>query len=172
MPKDRRSTGNRGRFLRLTVQSSEMPARPPASRSQTGRPQITPPNAATQHTRLQREHNVWTSYVPRQLHRVGGLAVVGAQGRVSQQEALEALGLSEDEFALRIFERSGVRRRHLDIEPSFLESNLQGRAEEVEQELLRQAVLAIDQLDLDPGSVGTVLTSSLYSLGCPSLAHG
>ena len=103
--------------------------------------------------------------------RVGGLAVVGGPGRFSQEDALEGLGLTEDEFALRIFERSGVRRRNLNLEPGFLAGNLQGRAEEIETELLRQAVQAIDQLDLDPGAIGTVLTSSLYSLGCPSLAH-
>ncbi len=64
-----------------------------------------------------------------------------------------------------------MHRRQLNLEPDFLASNLQGRAAQIEQDLLLQAIQAVDQLDMDPRSVGTVLTSSLYSLGCPSLAH-
>jgi alkylresorcinol/alkylpyrone synthase len=59
----------------------------------------------------------------------------------------------------------------LALEPDLLARNLQGRTEHVERELLRQATLAVEQLDLDARSIGTVFTSSLYSLGCPSLAN-
>ena len=83
---------------------------------------------------------------------------------------MKRLGLSDDEFAQGIFARSGVHRRQLNLDPDFLARNLQGRTRLVEQELL-QATHAVDQLDIEPGSIGTVLTSSLYSLGCPSLAH-
>jgi len=102
---------------------------------------------------------------------LAGLAVVGGHGGATQDEALLRLGLAEDDFALGIFDRCGVERRHLNLEEDFLASNLQGRTAEVEQELLRQATRAIDKLEVDLRSVGTVLSSSLYSLGCPSLAH-
>jgi alkylresorcinol/alkylpyrone synthase len=91
--------------------------------------------------------------------------------RMTQREVLERLGLDADEFAHGIFSRSGVHQRHLNLEPEFLERNLQGRTSEIEPELLQRAIAAVDRLVLDPASIGTVLTSSLYSLGCPTLAH-
>jgi alkylresorcinol/alkylpyrone synthase len=103
--------------------------------------------------------------------RLAGLSVVGASGTSTQREALDGLGLADDEFACRVFERSGVQRRQLNLDPDFLERNLQGRTAQVEDELLRQATKAIDGLEIDPSSIGTVLSSSLYSLGVPSLAH-
>lgn len=103
--------------------------------------------------------------------RLAGLAVVEPAETVDQEEALRRLGLAEDEFARGIFARSGVRRRMLTADPGFLAQNLQARAGQVERELLALAVAAVDQLQLDPGTVGTVITSSLYSLGAPSLAH-
>ena len=84
---------------------------------------------------------------------------------------LARLGLAGDEFAEGIFAHSGVERRQLNLERDFLERDLQGRTEQVEQELFESAVRAIDQLGVDPGSIGTVLSASLYSLGCPTLAH-
>ncbi len=103
--------------------------------------------------------------------RIAGLAVSEGHALASQEDALERLDLAGDEFAEGIFARAGVRRRRLNLEAEFLGSNLQGRAEEIEQELLCQATLAIDRLELEPASIGTVFTSSLYSLGCPTLAH-
>jgi predicted naringenin-chalcone synthase len=120
--------------------------------------------------RHSREH-AWGAPGPRPSARLTGLAVVDGAALTTQRDALRRLGLAEDEFAQGIFARSGVRQRQLNLEADFLERNLQGRAVSVEQELLEQAVLAVDQLDLDPAEVGTLLTSSLYSLGCPSLAH-
>ncbi len=96
---------------------------------------------------------------------------MGGLGSATQLEALDRLGLAEDAFAMGVFDRCGVERRHLNLDTEFLASNLQGRTAEVERELLHQAVQAIDALEIKPGSVGTILSSSLYSLGCPSLAH-
>jgi predicted naringenin-chalcone synthase len=132
---------------------------------------ITPASAPLRHTK-DRRHEYGRGFLgTRPGPRLAGLAVVGGSGPTTQRDALEGLGLSDDAFALSVFERSGVKRRHLNLDPDFLERNLQGRGGEVEDELLRQATLAIDMLDLEPGSIGTVLSSSLYSLGCPSLAH-
>ena len=58
----------------------------------------------------------------------------------------------------------------LNLDAEFLARNLQGRTEPIEQ-ALDQSIEAIDQLDLDRRTIGTVLTSSFYSLGCPTLAH-
>lgn len=104
--------------------------------------------------------------------RIASLAVLKNPARAaSQQEALDRLGLAEDEFAQGIFSRSGISRRELNLDDDFLASSLRGRTARVEQDLLEQSVRAIDLLGIDPELVGTVLTSSLYSLGCPSLAH-
>ncbi len=100
---------------------------------------------------------------------LAGLAVADGAAPLTQAEVLERLGLAEDEFAQGIFARSGVRRRHLNLDA--LAENLQGRTERVEADLLAAAVQAVDQLELDPRSIGTIVSSSLYSLGCPTLAH-
>ena len=89
----------------------------------------------------------------------------------TQDETLDRLGLSDDAFARGVFDRCGVQRRHLNLDQGFLDLNLQARSGEVEEELLRQATEAIDKLEVELSSVGTVLSSSLYSLGVPSLAH-
>ena len=103
--------------------------------------------------------------------RIAGLAVVDHERSSTQRDALEQLGLAADDFAESIFAKSGVERRQLNLEPDFLALNLQGRTIEVEQKLLATAVEAVDQLELDFSEISTVLTSSLYSLGCPTLAH-
>jgi predicted naringenin-chalcone synthase len=102
---------------------------------------------------------------------LAGLAVLGPQDSTTQQQALERLGLAGDQFAERIFARSGVERRRLNLEEDFLTAGLEQRTAHVEQELLDQAVEALERLHVSLEHVGTVLTSSLYSLGCPSLAH-
>lgn len=132
---------------------------------------ITPANASARRSKDSRHEHMWGRLGARPGTRLTGLAVVGGSGTSTQDQALQGLGLSEDDFALGVFGRCGVQRRHLNLDPEFLASNLQGRTAEVENELLRQATEAIDQLEVDLGSVGTVLSSSLYSLGCPSLAH-
>ncbi len=113
-------------------------------------------------------------HLARPLRRVptlAGLAVVDPPTATTQRQALEGLGLAGDEFAERIFARSGVERRSLNLDEAFLASSLEERTAAVEQELLDQAVTALARLDADLDNVGTVLSSSLYSLGCPSLAH-
>jgi predicted naringenin-chalcone synthase len=103
--------------------------------------------------------------------RIAGLAVSDSESTYSQEQVLERLGLKGDEFAERIFARSGVKRRHLDLSEDFLGKTLQGRAQQIEQDLLRHSIHAVDALELDPLQIGTVLSSSLYSLGAPTLAH-
>jgi alkylresorcinol/alkylpyrone synthase len=103
--------------------------------------------------------------------RIAGVAVSDAETVLTQKQVLERLGLAGDEFAERIFERSGVKTRHLNLSPEFLARTLQGRAAEIEQELTHHSVRAVDALHIDPERIGTVLTASLYSLGSPTLAH-
>jgi alkylresorcinol/alkylpyrone synthase len=103
--------------------------------------------------------------------RIAAIAVSHPKDVFSQEQVLERLGLEGDEFAERIFARSGVQRRHLNFDEEFLGQILQGRAQRIEQELLHHAIRAVDALELDPQQVGTVVSSSLYSLGCPTLAH-
>jgi predicted naringenin-chalcone synthase len=103
--------------------------------------------------------------------RIAGLAVADSQRTFSQDEVLERLGLAGDEFAAGIFARCGVKRRHLNLSSDFLALTLQGRAAGVEQELMRRSIAAIDELAVDPATIGTVVSASLYSLGGPTLAH-
>ncbi len=103
--------------------------------------------------------------------RIAGLAVADSPDVFTQAEVLERLGLADDEFAAGIFARCGVQRRHLNLSSDFLARTLQGRAAVVEEDLMRQAVEAIDALDVDPDTIGTVLSASFYSLGGPTLAH-
>lgn len=103
--------------------------------------------------------------------RIAAIAVSDSEEVLSQEQVLERLGLKGDEFAERIFARSGVQRRHLNLSEDFLGRTMQGRAKQIEQELLSHSIRAIDALALDASQIGTVVSSSLYSLGCPTLAH-
>ncbi len=103
--------------------------------------------------------------------RIAGLAVSDSPEVFSQREVLDRLGLAGDEFAERIFARCGVERRHLELSEDFLSLTLQGRTAQIEMQLLDHSIRAIDKLELDPREIGTVISSSLYSLGCPTLAH-
>jgi len=103
--------------------------------------------------------------------RIAAIAVSHPAEVLTQEQVIERLGLKGDEFAERIFARSGVKRRHLDLSEDFLGKTLQGRAQQIEQDLLRHSIHAVDALELDPLQIGTVISSSLYSLGCPTLAH-
>jgi predicted naringenin-chalcone synthase len=103
--------------------------------------------------------------------RIAALAVADADAVYSQEQVLERLGLSGDEFAEGIFARCGVKRRHLDLSDEFLDRTLQGRAEQVERDLLERSIRAVDALEIDPLEIGTVFSASLYSLGVPTLAH-
>jgi len=103
--------------------------------------------------------------------RIAGLAVSDAETVLSQEQVLERLGLTGNELAEGIFERCGVKRRHLDLSEDFLGRTLQGRTPQIERELLRHCIRSVDALELDPRRIGTVVSASLYSLGCPTLAH-
>jgi predicted naringenin-chalcone synthase len=103
--------------------------------------------------------------------RISGLAVSDSESVLSQDEVLDRLGLRGDEFAEGIFARCGVKRRHLELDDDFLARTIQGRTPEVEEQLLRHSIRAVDALGIDPGRIGTVVSSSLYSLGLPTIAH-
>lgn len=105
------------------------------------------------------------------LPRIGGLAFADPPNTLTQQQMLDLLGLADDEFARRIFSRSGVQRRQMHLSGQMLASAFQGRAPEVEEHLMASAVQAVQALQVDPAEIGTVLSSTLFSLGCPTLAH-
>ena len=102
---------------------------------------------------------------------IAGLATADSAQVFTQPQVLERLGLKGDEFAEGIFARCGVQRRHLDLGEDFMARTLQGRADQIERDLMGHAVRAVDALGLDTSAVRTVMTSSLYTLGCPTLAH-
>jgi alkylresorcinol/alkylpyrone synthase len=99
------------------------------------------------------------------------VALAHPETSFSQDEVLALLGLSGDEFAQRIFSTCGVRRRRLNLTEEFPATTVQGRTLAIEEQLLNDAVRAIDELEVDPGDVGVVVSSSLYSLGGPTIAH-
>jgi alkylresorcinol/alkylpyrone synthase len=102
---------------------------------------------------------------------MSGLSVASPQRPFSQDEMLELLGLSGDDFARRVFARSGIRRRQFELSPSVLRTTLQARTPATEEQHLRMAAEAIDRLEFDPAEVGLVVTSSLYALGAPTLGQ-
>jgi len=103
--------------------------------------------------------------------RIAGLSTSDSDTVFTQRQALQRLGLVGNEFAEGIFERCGVKRRHLELGDDFMAQTLQGRTAEVERSLLHHTIRAVDALEVDPDTIGTVVSSSLYSLGCPTLAH-
>jgi predicted naringenin-chalcone synthase len=103
--------------------------------------------------------------------RISGLTLSDGPTVLTQEQALAGLGLAGDEFAEGIFARCGVERRNLDLSEDFLKRTLQGRSEQIERELMAHAVDAVEQLQVDPLQIGTVVTATLYSLGGPTLAH-
>src|SRR5690242_19355226 len=103
--------------------------------------------------------------------RIAALSCSDPARSYSQREVLQLLGLEGDEFAERIFARAGVTRRQLELGERELAQNLQARTVLVEDRLLEHSVRAIDGLEVDPAEVGTLVTSTLYSLGGPTLAH-
>jgi alkylresorcinol/alkylpyrone synthase len=159
----------------LGVQAPESPFphlnRAKSLREEARGPQLSRPETlrragsyASQPARARRRPSVPTA-------RIAGLTVADSPMTFSQEDVLRLLGLKDDEFAERIFARSGVQRRHLNLDADFLDDTLRGRTARVEDELMQYAIQAVDQLGVDPQEIGTVVTASLYSLGCPSLAH-
>ncbi|HLI31722.1 MAG TPA: sulfotransferase [Solirubrobacteraceae bacterium] len=103
--------------------------------------------------------------------RIGALACVDGPRELSQQEVLDLLGLRGEAFAEGVFARCGVQRRCLDLDAAMLGRSLQGRSARVEELLLERSCAAFELLGADPSEVSTVISASLVSLGCPSLAH-
>jgi predicted naringenin-chalcone synthase len=103
--------------------------------------------------------------------RIAALAVSDSPHVLSQRQVLDRLRLAGDEFAEGIFERCGVKRRHLELSDELLELTLQGRTARIEDDLMRHCIHAVEALEVDPARIGTVLSASLYSLGGPTLAH-
>ena len=105
------------------------------------------------------------------LPRIAGLALAHPDAVYTQEQVLERLGLADDEFARRIFGRCGVQRRRLRLDDDFLEMTVQARTPRIERMLMVQATRAVDELGVDPAEIGVVVTSSLYTLAGPTLAH-
>jgi polyketide synthase Type III len=105
------------------------------------------------------------------LPRISRLALVDPDTSFTQEQVLGLLGLSDDEFARRIFSRCGVQRRQLTLTEEFLATTVQGRTLAIEEQLLADAVRAIDKLEIDPEEIGVLVSASLYSLGGPTIAH-
>ncbi|MFZ1153457.1 MAG: 3-oxoacyl-[acyl-carrier-protein] synthase III C-terminal domain-containing protein [Solirubrobacteraceae bacterium] len=105
------------------------------------------------------------------LPRISRIALVDPATSFTQEEVLGLLGLSDDEFARRIFSRCGVRRRHLKLTHELLATTVQGRTLAIEEQLFGDAVRAIDELEIDPGEIGVVVSASLYALGGPTIGH-
>lgn len=105
------------------------------------------------------------------LPRISRIALADPQTSFTQEDVLGLLGLSDDEFAQRIFSRCGVHRRNLTLTDEFLATTVQGRTPVIEEHLLSYAVQAIDELEVDPGEIAVVLSATLYSLGGPTIAH-
>jgi len=103
--------------------------------------------------------------------RISCLEIVDPETSFSQEEVLALLGMQGDEFAQRIFARCGVHRRRLNLSGAMLATTLQGRTTKIEDELFDYAVIAVQRMGVDPHEIGTVVTSTLYSLGGPTLAH-
>jgi alkylresorcinol/alkylpyrone synthase len=103
--------------------------------------------------------------------RIGALACSSPSRSYSQREALRLLDLEGDEFAERIFARSGVSSRQLELGEEALASNLQARTALVEERLFAHATKAVDATGVDPAEVGMLVTATLYSLGGTTLAH-
>ncbi len=108
----------------------------------------------------------WDAASPR-LPYISRVALAGPETSFTQNDVLGLLGLSEDEFAQRIFSRCGVQRRRLTLTDEFLATTVQGRTHAIEQHLLDYAVRAIDELQIDPAEIGVVVSATLYSLGGP-----
>lgn len=105
------------------------------------------------------------------LPRIAGLALAHPDTVYTQEQVLERLGLADDEFARRIFGRCGVQTRRLRLDEDFLDGTAQARTPAIERMLLGEATRAVDELAVDPADIGVVVTSSLYTLAGPTLAH-
>jgi len=103
--------------------------------------------------------------------RISALAFADPPRAYSQDEVLAALGMDGDPFAERIFASCGVKQRHLTQLDLARTQTIQGRTAKADADLLERSIRAIDALDIDLGEINTIITSTLYTLGAPTLAH-
>jgi predicted naringenin-chalcone synthase len=110
---------------------------------------------------------------PRQARqvRIGSIALADHGRTFTQSEALAALGMAGDPFAERIFASCGVKQRHLAMLEGAEARTVQGRTSRAENVLLARSIRAVDALGVDLSEIDTIITSSLYALGAPTLAH-
>jgi alkylresorcinol/alkylpyrone synthase len=132
----------------------------------------------SQSPRIQDPSSPWTESAPELSGdptvgrpRIARIALADPDTTFTQAEVLERLGLSDDEFAQRIFSRCGVHSRQLRLSDEFLATTVQGRTLAIEDQLFGDAVKAVDQLEVDPAEIGVIVSATLYSLGGPTLAH-
>jgi predicted naringenin-chalcone synthase len=102
---------------------------------------------------------------------LSGLSISHPAQSYSQRELLDLFGLAGDEFAEKIFARSGVGRRRLGISRASLGQSLQARAAATEERIFGMALTALEGLDFDPAEVGVLVTAGYWSLGGPTLGH-
>jgi len=105
------------------------------------------------------------------LATISGLATASPESSFDQAQMLDLLGLTGDPFAERMFARSGVRTRALEVSRELLRTTLQQRTDATEDQLTRLATRAVDELGVALDDIGVLLTASYYSLGGPTLAH-
>lgn len=103
--------------------------------------------------------------------KIAGLTLAHPETSLTQAEVLALLGLEHDEFALGVFGRCGVERRRLHLDQALLATTLQGRTGAVEEQLMALAIEAVEALEVDMRQIGTIVSASLYSLGCPTISH-
>jgi predicted naringenin-chalcone synthase len=103
--------------------------------------------------------------------RISGLSVADPDRSYTQGEVLAALGMAGDPFAVRIFASCGVRERHLSMLESSGAQTVQGRTVRADEDMLERSIQAVDALGIDLTEIDTIITSSLYALGAPTLAH-
>lgn len=102
---------------------------------------------------------------------VTGIAVSHPERAYSQREVIQLVGLAGDDFAERMFGNAGVSQRCLEVTDDMLGQSVQARAAVAEDRIEAHAVRAIEGLDVDLSNVGTIITSTLWSLGLPTLGH-
>ncbi|MHB2000371.1 MAG: sulfotransferase [Solirubrobacteraceae bacterium] len=146
------------------------PAGAAGGRAESAAPRTSPPAPQATAARSRRIAPAAAHATPAPAH-IAGLALADPPRTYTQEQALQLLGLAHDEFARRIFARCGVQRRQLDLTPELLATTLQGRTHQVEEILLARSLEAIERLDIELSNVRTLVTSTLFSLGCPTLAH-
>jgi predicted naringenin-chalcone synthase len=103
--------------------------------------------------------------------RISSVALADQGRQFTQSEVLTALGMAGDPFAERVFASCGVKQRRLAMLEGVEGRTTQGRTSRAENALLERSIHAVDALGIDLSEIDTIITSSLYALGTPTLAH-